>query len=181
MNGRKPSKRYWQAYGALMGDDQLVPQVKPARKPRSKEEEIEQKKFNKWAAEMELPWYHTPNGGRRSKLEALNLRAMGLKRGIPDIVIPLARSPYHGLVIELKRIDGTLSDLSEDQKLRLNWYAKNNHMACVAFGFAKAKEFVEEYLDGRPIQEHERWYDVGLEKVNLSTDVRSKTRIVIMT
>ena len=32
-------------------------------------------------------WWHTPNGGRRWKLEAKRFKAMGVKPGVPDILI----------------------------------------------------------------------------------------------
>jgi hypothetical protein len=47
--------------------------------------------------------YHIPNGGLRSKVEAVTLQAMGVLSGIPDyhIVIPSGR--YLTLYIEFKR------------------------------------------------------------------------------
>ena len=32
-------------------------------------------------------WWHTPNGGRRSKIEAKRLKGLGVKPGVPDILI----------------------------------------------------------------------------------------------
>lgn len=42
-------------------------------------------------------WFHPPNGGLRNKREAAKLKAMGVKPGVPDIVI---LDPQ--IVIELK-------------------------------------------------------------------------------
>ncbi len=40
---------------------------------------------------------HIPNGGARSKAEAGILKAMGVKAGMPDLVLPIATSKYcHG-------------------------------------------------------------------------------------
>lgn len=50
--------------------------------------------------------YHVPNGGSRHKAEAGRLRAEGVKAGVPDLCLPVARGQYHGLYIELKRQRG---------------------------------------------------------------------------
>jgi hypothetical protein len=51
-------------------------------------------------------WFHPPNGGARSKAEAGIFKAMGVKRGVPDLIII-----YRGRVvaIELKAPGGTRS------------------------------------------------------------------------
>lgn len=50
--------------------------------------------------------YHVPNDGSRHKAEAGRLRAEGVKAGVPDLCLPVARGQYHGLYIELKRQRG---------------------------------------------------------------------------
>jgi hypothetical protein len=47
-------------------------------------------------------WFHCPNGGSRHALEAVKLKGMGVKPGIPDCMILDARHGYVGLAIELK-------------------------------------------------------------------------------
>lgn len=46
--------------------------------------------------------YHVPNGGHRVKAVAAKLKAQGVKAGIPDLVLPMARGGYFGLYIEFK-------------------------------------------------------------------------------
>ena len=46
--------------------------------------------------ELEL-MYHIPNGGSRNKYEAANLKLQGVKAGVPDICLPVARGKFHGL------------------------------------------------------------------------------------
>jgi hypothetical protein len=70
-----------------------------------------------------LLWCHVPNGGQRSIATASRLKAEGVKRGVPDILI---FEPHHkrskligwvhyvGLAIELK--DGKKGVVSADQK-----------------------------------------------------------------
>ena len=63
-----------------------------------------------------------PNGGSRLKrrglsLEAISLKAEGVKLGVPDIFLAHANSHYHGLFIEMKRASKSLSKVSDEQKL----------------------------------------------------------------
>ena len=75
-------------------------------KPRVPTEDQEQIALFNWAAwmsntkwpELEL-MYHVPNGGYRNKAEAGRFRAQGVKSGVPDIVLPVARGGWHGLYI----------------------------------------------------------------------------------
>jgi len=47
-------------------------------------------------------WFHTPNGGRRGKAESGRFKAMGVKAGVPDILILDPRPGFAGFAIELK-------------------------------------------------------------------------------
>lgn len=47
-------------------------------------------------------WFHCPNGGSRHALEAIKLKAMGVKAGIPDCMILEPRHGYNGMALELK-------------------------------------------------------------------------------
>jgi len=44
-----------------------------------------------------------PNGGKRDAITAGRLKAEGVKAGVPDLMLPIARGEYHGLFIEMKR------------------------------------------------------------------------------
>lgn len=137
-----------QAFGALYGNEKVDPPK--VKKPRNRDEEIEQEKFNVWFSTFLEPkgykWFHSPNGGRRNPIEGAKLKRLGVKKGIPDLILPMGRNSYHGLVIELKRVDGKLSDLSFEQKEWLEWFKGQRWSAHVAFGFEHAKRIVLEYL-----------------------------------
>lgn len=45
---------------------------------------------------------HPPNGGSRHKIEAVNLKRQGVKKGLPDLLIFEPKNGYNGLAIELK-------------------------------------------------------------------------------
>ena len=75
-------------------------------------EDAEQRVIFQWAA-METAacpelWllYAIPNGGKRAIKTAIALKAQGVKSGVPDMCLPVARGGYHGLYIELKRQKG---------------------------------------------------------------------------
>lgn len=47
-------------------------------------------------------WCHPPNGGKRNIIEASKLKAMGVKKGVPDCLIFNNKRGYCGMAIELK-------------------------------------------------------------------------------
>lgn len=54
-----------------------------------------------------LKWlFHIPNGGSRHPAEALNLKRMGVKPGVPDLFLPFPSMKYSGLWIEMKSMTG---------------------------------------------------------------------------
>jgi hypothetical protein len=83
-----------------------------ARKAVNPEEHVEQRWLIERLSmcvsripELEL-LFAIPNGGARSKRTAGRLKAEGVKPAIPDLMWPVARGTYHGLFVEMKRIDG---------------------------------------------------------------------------
>ena len=51
----------------------------------------------------ELEWmYAVPNAAKRSPRQGAYMKAEGLKAGVPDICLPVARGGYNGLYIEMK-------------------------------------------------------------------------------
>ncbi len=61
-------------------------------------------------------WWHTPNGGKRGKIEAAQFKAMGVKAGIPDLFI-LHQGKLHA--IELKAEKGTVRASQKDAAYKL--------------------------------------------------------------
>lgn len=63
-----------------------------------------------WLAMREWPelkrLFHVPNGGHRNRIVAAKLVGQGVKRGVPDLWLPVRRRGYTGCVIEMKRADG---------------------------------------------------------------------------
>ena len=87
--------------------------------------------------------YHIPNGGKRDPIEAKHLQQAGVKRGVPDLCLPVARGQYHGLYIEMKAEDGKTSPDQDD------WIAgltEQGYYVEVCHGFESAVRVIEWYL-----------------------------------
>lgn len=95
--------------------------------------------------------YHIPNGGSRNKLEAAHLQAQGVKSGVPDVCLPVARGGYHGLYIEMKRLRG--GRVSENQETWLSMLREQGYKAVVCKGWEEAADLLKCYLLGIPILE----------------------------
>lgn len=121
-------------------------------KPQVPTESEEQIAIFEWAAykaraipELEL-LHHIPNGGQRNARTAARLKAEGVKPGIPDIFLPVARGMWHGLYIELKRQrGGKLSDVQSEWIDRLR---AEGYYAVRCNGAEEARKVILEYLRG---------------------------------
>ncbi len=51
-------------------------------------------------------WWHTPNSGKRSKATGGRLKAMGMRKGVPDLCFVLADGTFAAM--ELKRLGGAI-------------------------------------------------------------------------
>ncbi|MCK5606506.1 VRR-NUC domain-containing protein [Candidatus Pacearchaeota archaeon] len=100
-----------------------------------------------WAAYDKRPelklMYAVPNGGLRNKAVAGKLKAEGVKAGVPDIVLPVARGGFHSLYIELKVGKNTVKANQRDWLDRLHGAG---NMAVVCYGWDKAQKVIEGYL-----------------------------------
>mgnify|MGYP002517147159 FL=1 len=55
-------------------------------------------------------FFAVPNGGKRSRKTAIDLKREGVLAGVSDFVLLVARKGYHFLCIEMKRKGGRQSD-----------------------------------------------------------------------
>ena len=119
--------------------------------PVSPLEEIEQEHVFLWASMEERAYpelamlYAIPNGGKRAIKTAIALKAQGVKSGVPDMCLPVARGAYHGLYIELKRQRG--GTVSEAQKEWITALAEQGYKAVVCRGAEEAIKVIKEYLN----------------------------------
>jgi hypothetical protein len=101
-----------------------------------------------WLEKNNILFYHIPNGGRRNMLEAVKFKRMGVKAGVPDLCIPLARKGYHGLYIELKRVSG--GSVSEAQRYWLEELQRQGYDVFVAKGADELIKYVKNYIGATP-------------------------------
>lgn len=91
--------------------------------------------------------HHIANGGTRNPIEASHLKAQGVKAGVPDLCLPVARGQFHGLYIELKRRQGGM--VSDDQKKWIKTLREQGYVAEVCRGWEQAAEMITKYLELR--------------------------------
>lgn len=89
--------------------------------------------------------FHVPNGGSRGKVEAAHFKAEGVKAGVPDLFLPVARGGWHGLFIEMKRQKG--GRVSDAQRKWLTDLEREGYRTVVACGWKEAAEIIREYLN----------------------------------
>lgn len=90
--------------------------------------------------------YHAPNEGKRSAITGARLKAQGMKKGFPDLFLPVARGGKHGLFIEMKSRKGRASP---EQLWWLERLTAQGYAAVVCHGWEEAKEVIENYLEGK--------------------------------
>lgn len=84
-----------------------------------------------------------PNGGLRDKRVAAKLKAEGVRPGVPDLCLPVARCGSHALYIEMKTDRGSLSREQSDWLASLNL---QGNCAVVCHGMNEAWEILIKYL-----------------------------------
>jgi hypothetical protein len=90
--------------------------------------------------------YHVPNGGHRVKAVAAKLKAQGVKAGIPDLVLPMARGGFFGLYIEFKATPPNDAAISSSQHERIRKLNAQGYLAVVCRGHFDTMEQIRAYL-----------------------------------
>lgn len=88
--------------------------------------------------------HHIPNGGSRNEIEGKQLKRQGVKPGVPDLCLPVARGDYHGLYIEMKREDR--GDTSDEQEWWIKELSDQGYYAEVCHGCESAIRVLEWYM-----------------------------------
>jgi len=114
--------------------------------PKGKEDRF-QRAAARWLDAQGVLWFHPPNGGKRNRIEAAIFKGLGVKAGVPDIVIMEPRGRYHGMLVELKVAGGSLTD---NQRAFLTAAAKLGYKCVVAWNLEEMIKEVESYLAQEP-------------------------------
>lgn len=87
--------------------------------------------------------YHIPNERKCTPQQGRMLKLMGVKRGVPDLCLPVPRRRYCGLYIEVKTETGRSSDAQD-------WWGEQllaqGYMWEVCHGYQSAIGVLEWYL-----------------------------------
>jgi len=123
-----------------------------AAKPAPTEHQDQAALFE-WASRQErrypeLQLMHAiPNGGHRHKAVAARLKSEGVKPGVPDICLPVARGTCHGLYIEMKRKGS--GKVRPEQKEWHRSLAEQGYRVEVCWSWAEAMDVIVDYLNAR--------------------------------
>lgn len=120
-------------------------------------EHAEQVSLFGWAKlkRAELPelalFFAIPNGGDRHAAVGRQMKAEGVRAGVPDTFLPVARGGFHGLYIELKAQDrrpkrGGKGGVSEAQQEWIEALRNQGFRVEVCYGWREAAAVIEDYL-----------------------------------
>lgn len=84
-----------------------------------------------------------PNGGARTPIEAKILKGEGVKPGVFDLQLPLARHGFHGLWIEMKADDGVVSEHQEAWRRRMD---RAGYATRVCWSWDQARQAISAYV-----------------------------------
>jgi hypothetical protein len=99
-----------------------------------------------WRANQDWRWgsiFHIPNQGKRTGFTHGQFIKMGLRPGMPDLMLPIPNSAYPGLFIEMKHGKGVLSP---NQKERREILTRAGYLWVEARSFEQARSIIEGHL-----------------------------------
>ena len=91
--------------------------------------------------------FSIPNGAYKSRSAQRVFKATGLRSGVPDLMLPVARGLYHGAFIEMKRTKGGV--VSETQKTWIEALRGEGYYVAVCAGWEPAWAVIIDYLGGK--------------------------------
>ena len=89
--------------------------------------------------------FHPANGGKRPKGEAGKMKALGVKTGVPDLMLPFP-SPngrWQGMGLELKSPNGKMTD---DQRRWLETAIDKGWLAGLVWDFQDFQDYLDIFL-----------------------------------
>lgn len=114
-------------------------------------ESVEQQRLMQWARMESGKWpelallYHVPNEGKRSRTAGARMKAEGLKKGVPDLCLPVARGGCHGLYIELKREKSGKATAAQIEWMEA--LMREGYAVSLCHGWEAAAKTIRDYLE----------------------------------
>lgn len=103
--------------------------------------------------------YFTPNGANTNKIRGNINKLAGIVSGIPDLCLPYASRPYHGLYIEVKK--GKTGKLSANQKNCMEILTGNGFCAVIARSVDEGLRIINDYLVAPNMLKINREFELG--------------------
>lgn len=113
-------------------------------------EDAEQEALIEWAKAQSGAYpaldllYHVPNEGNRGVIGGVKMSHQGLKKGVPDLCLPVPSGDYHGMYVEMKRRKGATP--TEAQCWWMEALSRNGYCVCWCRGWEEAKTVIMDYL-----------------------------------
>lgn len=89
--------------------------------------------------------FAVPNGGLRSKSQAMKLKVEGVVPGIPDLFVPAWK-----LWIEMKKVKG--GTVSKEQKEMINYLQSVDYYVIVGIGAEDARRKISQFIEDTQCQ-----------------------------
>jgi len=106
----------------------------------------------------------TPNAAKRSVTGANYNKSEGLKPGVPDLNLPVARGEYGSLWIEMKKKKGGI--LSADQAFWINLLNASGNFAVVCKGAEEAEKILWAYMnEENGLEQYKVRYGIKKDKI----------------
>jgi hypothetical protein len=115
-------------------------------KPLIPTEHQEQVKLIQWcnAHPVANRIFAIPNGSHKNPATAAKFQREGLRKGIPDLFLPVPSGGFHGAFIELKRIKNAKA--SAEQQEWIDFLNGQGYFAMVCYGADEAIAVIQRYL-----------------------------------
>jgi len=94
----------------------------------------------------EFALFAIPNGAKRNIVTAVKLKAEGVKRGVPDLLLAVPNKHHHGLFIEMK---ANKNGLSKEQREFFGHALTQGYQSAVCWDWLVAAQTIDEYLKDR--------------------------------
>jgi hypothetical protein len=114
--------------------------------PTESQEQIALFQYAAIKAQSDPRWnllLHIPNGGKRNIVTAVRMKREGVKKGVPDLFLPVANHYRHGLFIEMKRPG---CKPTPQQKSWMTELAIQGYECVVCYSASEAISEIGEYL-----------------------------------
>lgn len=136
--------------------EEVPVEAKKPRKGGKREAEGEEQaelvaRFRELYPAIGLLLVHIPNGGsRRNAFEGWRLKQQGVRAGVSDLLLPVARGGFFGLWIEFKAAPPNDAAVTDAQKEWVGLMREQGYRAEICLGVAAALAVLADYLSMPP-------------------------------